>query len=71
MSEQYWTWLVVGLVIVFLLGVYSRVRKLMEVSKKIESTLDYSKMKEWEDDDDWGEPKGSGVDPTQDSTDTR
>ncbi len=58
-SSETWTYIVVGLVVVFVVGVYARVRNLMKISQEIESKLDYSKMKEWEDeDDDWGTPQG-------------
>ncbi len=54
-SSETWTYIVVGLVIFFGLGVYARVKNLMKISEEIESKLDYSKMKKWEDeDDDWG-----------------
>ena len=47
----------------FSLGVFARVRNLMRISKEIESKLDYSKMKEWEEeDDDWGKSPGSSID---------
>jgi len=62
-STQTWTYIVVGLVAVFAVGVFARVRNLMQVSKEIESKLDYSKMKKWEDeDDDWGKPESSPID---------
>ena len=61
-SSATWTYIVVGLVVLFGLGVFARVRDLMRISKEIEAKLDYSKMKEWEDEDDWGKPEGSLVD---------
>lgn len=58
-SSQTWMFIVVGCVVLFALGVFARVRNLMKISEEIESKLDYSKMKEWEDEDDWGEPAAS------------
>ncbi len=70
-SSETWTYIVVGLVAFFALGVFARVRNLMRISKDIESKLDYSKMKEWEEeDDDWGKPPRSSMDDGS-STDDR
>ena len=66
-STQTWTYIVVGLVAFFAIGVFARVSKLMKISKEIESKLDYSKMKKWEDeDDDWGKPESSLIDEKRD-----
>ena len=62
-SSETWTYIIVGGVVLFALGVFARVRNLMKISEEIESKLDYSKMKKWEDDDDdWGVPEGSVID---------
>ncbi len=69
-SSETWTYIVIGVVVVFTLGVFARIRNLMRVSKEIESKLDYSKMKKWEDeDDDWGKPEGSLIDRQRDASD--
>ena len=69
LSSETWTLIVVGLVVVFAVGVFVRIRKLMQISKEIESKLDYSKMKEWEDeDDDWGRPEKSIIDQRRDES---
>ncbi len=49
------TWatkLLIAAGIIFVLGIVSKIRTLQRRSKEIEKTLDYSKMKEWEDEDD-------------------
>lgn len=70
-STQTWTYIVIGVVVLFALGVFARVRNLMRISKEIESKLDYSKMKKWEDeDDDWGKPESSLVDQKRNDTNT-
>lgn len=38
--------------VVFILGIFSKISTLQRRSKEIEKTLDYSKMEEWEDEDD-------------------
>jgi len=38
--------------VIFLLGVIAKIVRLQQQSKEIEKTLDYSKMKEWEEEDD-------------------
>ena len=69
LSNETWTLIVVGLVVVFAVGVFARIRKLMHISKEIESKLDYSKMKKWEDeDDDWGQPEKSLIDQQRDES---
>jgi len=45
--------LVLGAIALFAVGVVFRVISLTKKSKEIEKTLDYSKMKEWEDEDDY------------------
>lgn len=44
--------LIAILVLLVVYSVFSRIRKLDEQSRRIEKTLDYSKMKKWEDDED-------------------
>ncbi|MFK8029727.1 MAG: hypothetical protein AB8G18_05775 [Gammaproteobacteria bacterium] len=68
-STQTWTYIVIGVLVLFTLGIFARVRNLMRISKEIESKLDYSKMKKWEDeDDDWGKPESFLVDKQRDNS---
>jgi len=44
--------LLIAALVIFVIGVFARIQQLQQRSKDIEKTLDYSKMKEWEDEDD-------------------
>ncbi|NNF17076.1 MAG: hypothetical protein HKN70_10035 [Gammaproteobacteria bacterium] len=43
--------LLVAGIVFFLIGVVARIVQLQQRSREIEKTLDYSKMKEWDDDE--------------------
>ena len=43
--------LVIAALVIFVIGVFARIRQLNQRSQEIEKTLDYSKMEEWHDDE--------------------
>jgi len=50
------THILIGVAILAALGFVGRLLRLFRQSRAIEKKLDYSKMKEWQDDDDWDPP---------------
>lgn len=43
--------LLIAALVIFVIGVFARIRQLNQRSREIEKTLDYSKMKKWQDED--------------------
>jgi len=62
-NQQYLLVLAAVVIVLFAVSVLARIRSLSKQSEEIHKKLDYSKMKKWEDDDDWGEPP---ADPSDD-----
>lgn len=63
-SMQTWFGVAAFALFVFAVGVVARIRALSKQSAEIHKTLDYSKMKKWEDDDDWGESASDASEKT-------